>query len=133
MILPVANHPGPGTDILLCSVPLSLTWSLTGVSWPIPAASQGTRLAPPKRGGEVIHGPEPRTHRKQPNGPDEFVARGWSKLVTPEERTPPCQSFSSTSSPRSTATHRERDGPGSGASRARSTSLGSASSLRSLT
>ena len=36
--------------------------------------------APPKRGGELMHGPEPRTHRKQPNGPDEFVARGWSKL-----------------------------------------------------
>ena len=78
MILPVAKRPGPGTDIPLCSVPLSLTWSLTGVSWPTPAAA-----APPKRGGELIHGPEPRTHRKQPNGPDEFVARGWSKLVTP--------------------------------------------------
>ena len=38
---------------------------------------------PPETGGELIHGPEPRTHRKQPNGPDEFVARGWSKLVTP--------------------------------------------------
>jgi hypothetical protein len=46
-------------------------------------SGEGTRRAPPKRGGELIHGPEPRTHRKQPNGPDEFVARGWSKLVTP--------------------------------------------------
>ena len=34
MILPVAKRPGPGTDIPLCSVPLSLTWSLTGVSCP---------------------------------------------------------------------------------------------------
>src|SRR5215203_5358785 len=42
-----------------------------------------SRGAPPKRGGELIHGPEPRTHRKRPNGPDELVARGWSKLVTP--------------------------------------------------
>jgi len=39
MILPVAKRPGPGTDIPLCSVPLSLTWSLTAVSWPTPAAS----------------------------------------------------------------------------------------------
>jgi hypothetical protein len=30
MILPVAKRPGPGTDIPLCSVPLSPTWSLTG-------------------------------------------------------------------------------------------------------
>jgi hypothetical protein len=42
-------------------------------------AYEGTR--PPETGGELIHGPEPRTYRKQPNGPDEFVARGWSKLV----------------------------------------------------
>src|SRR4029450_13159397 len=89
--------------------------------------------APPKRGCELIRGPEPRTDRKQPNGPDEFVARGRSKLLTPEERTPPCQSFSSTSSPPLTATLRERAGPGSGASRVRSTSRGSASSPRSPT
>jgi hypothetical protein len=81
MIVPVAKRPGPGTDIPLCSVPLSLTWSLTGVSWPTPAASPTRGRAPPKRGGELIHGPEPRTYRKQPNVPDEFVARGWSKLV----------------------------------------------------
>ena len=122
MILPVAKRPRPGTDIPLCSVPLSLTWLLTGVSWPTPAwtlvganlrpersgsrverngirrtpkaplthgvevgdwSGEGDAAGPPKRGGELIHGPEPRTHRKQPNGPDEFVARGWSKLVTP--------------------------------------------------
>src|SRR5687768_10298656 len=76
MILPVAERPGPGTDIPLCSVPLSLTWSLTGVSWPTPDA------AGPRNGAVDIHGPEPRTHWKQPNGPDELVARGWSKLVT---------------------------------------------------
>ncbi|MEU6934976.1 transposase [Streptomyces sp. 2RAF24] len=52
---------------------------------------------------------------------DEFAAPCPSKLVTPQERTAPCRSFSSTSSPPSTAMHRERDGPGSGASRARST------------
>ena len=62
-------------------------------------AATGEDAAPRKQGCELIHGPEPRTHRKQPNGPDEFVARGRSKLVTPEERTPPCRSFSSTSSP----------------------------------
>ena len=39
MILPVAKRPGPGTDIPLCSVPLSLT----GVSWPTPAASPRRR------------------------------------------------------------------------------------------
>ncbi len=43
MILPVAKRPGPGTDIPLCSVPLSLTWSLTGVSWPTPAGRGAPR------------------------------------------------------------------------------------------
>src|SRR4029453_6508606 len=68
---------------------------------------------------------------REPHGAaDEFVAPSRSKLVTPKERTPPCRSFSSTSSPPWTATHRERAGPGGGASRARSTLHGSASSPR---
>jgi hypothetical protein len=62
--------------MLLCSVPLSLTWSLTGVSWPTPAAG-------PRNGAVNWYMVQNRELiGKQPNGPDEFVARGWSKLVT---------------------------------------------------
>jgi hypothetical protein len=48
MILPVAKRSGSGTDIPLCSVPLSLTWLLT--------ECHGTPAAgPPKRGGDLAH------------------------------------------------------------------------------
>jgi hypothetical protein len=54
MILPVAKRPGPGTDIPLCSVPLSLTWSLTRVSWPTPARPLvGANLGPERSGSRA--------------------------------------------------------------------------------